>query len=145
MTKTAAAIDAVLTEHADLERQLSDPELHGDATNARRVGRRFAQLAPVVAAHRKLEAARGDLEAARELAADDASFAAEVPGWRPGSRSWTTSSPTCSRPGIPMTPTTSFSRSNPAKAARIGVVRGGSCPDVCPVRGAPGLERDDSG
>lgn len=79
MTKTAAAIDAVLTEHADLERQLSDPELHGDATNARRAGRRFAQLAPVVAAHRKLEAARGDLEAARELAADDASFAAEVP------------------------------------------------------------------
>lgn len=79
MTKTAAAIDAVLTEHADLERQLSDPELHGDAANARRVGRRFAQLAPVVAAHRKLDAARGDLEAARELAADDASFAAEVP------------------------------------------------------------------
>ena len=79
MTTTAAAIEVVLTEHADLERQLSDPALHGDATNARRVGRRFAQLAPVVSAHRKLEAARGDLEAARELAVDDASFAAEVP------------------------------------------------------------------
>jgi len=79
MTQTATAIDAVLTEHADLERQLSDPELHSDATNARRVGRRFAQLAPIVAAHRKLEAARGDLGAARELAADDESFAAEVP------------------------------------------------------------------
>jgi len=79
MTKTAAAIDAVLTEHADLERQLSDPELHGDAANARRVGRRFAQLAPVIAAHRKLQAVLGDLEAARELAADDESFAAEVP------------------------------------------------------------------
>lgn len=79
MTKTAAAIDAVLTEHADLEHQLSNPELHSDAANARRVGRRFAQLAPIAAAHRKLEAARGDLEAARELAADDESFAAEVP------------------------------------------------------------------
>lgn len=79
MTKTTAAIDAVLTEHADLERQLSDPELHGDTANARRVGRRFAQLAPVIAAHRKLEVVLGDLEAARELAADDESFAAEVP------------------------------------------------------------------
>ena len=79
MTQSAAdAIDAMLVEHADLERQLSDPELHGDATNARRVGKRFAQLAPIAATYRKLEAARGDLEAARELAADDSSFAAEV-------------------------------------------------------------------
>ncbi len=73
------AIDGVLAEHADLERQLSDPALHGDAGNARRVGRRFAQLAPIVATYRKLEAARGDLEAARELATEDAAFAAEVP------------------------------------------------------------------
>ena len=71
MTDTAPAIDAMLAEHADLERQLSDPELHADAGNARKVGRRFAQLAPIVATYRKLEAARGDLEAARELAADD--------------------------------------------------------------------------
>ncbi len=74
----AVAVDAVLTEHADLERQLSDPALHGDAGNARRVGRRFAQLAPIVAAYRRLETARGDLEAARELSADDSSFEAEV-------------------------------------------------------------------
>ena len=81
MTRSApaVAVDAVLSEHADLERQLSDPELHGDAGNARRVGKRFAQLAQIVTTYRKLEAARGDLEAARELAADDASFAAEVP------------------------------------------------------------------
>ena len=74
----AAAIDAVLAEHAELEHRLADPELHSDPGNARRAGRRFAQLAPIVATHRKLEAARGDLEAARELAADDASFADEV-------------------------------------------------------------------
>ena len=80
MTQSAPAdaIEAVLTEHADLERQLSDPELHGDAANARRVGKRFAQLAPIVSAYRKLETARGDLDAARELAADDSSFADEV-------------------------------------------------------------------
>ncbi|KAA0103238.1 peptide chain release factor 1 [Mycolicibacterium sp. P1-5] len=76
---THATVEAVLTEHADLERQMSDPALHADAGNARRVGRRFAQLAPIVTTYRRLETARGDLEAARELAAEDASFAAEVP------------------------------------------------------------------
>ncbi|WP_099024801.1 peptide chain release factor 1 [Mycolicibacterium palauense] len=78
MTQSVSAIDALLDEHADLERQLADPELHSDAANARRVGRRFAQLAPIVATYRKLESARGDLEAARELAREDDSFAAEV-------------------------------------------------------------------
>jgi peptide chain release factor 1 len=75
---TTTAIDALLVEHAGLERQLSDPELHSNAANARKVGRRFSQLAPIVATHRKLEAARGDLEAARELAGEDESFAEEV-------------------------------------------------------------------
>ena len=74
----ADAVESVLAEHADLERQLSDPDLHNDTVNARRVGKRFAQLAPIAATYRKLETARGDLEAARELAADDSSFAAEV-------------------------------------------------------------------
>ena len=78
MTDTAPAIDGILAEHSDLERQLSDPDLHSDADKARKVGRRFAQLAPIVGTYRKLEAARGDLGAARELSADDASFAAEV-------------------------------------------------------------------
>ncbi|MDP4961832.1 MAG: peptide chain release factor 1 [Mycobacterium sp.] len=74
---SAPAIDAILAEHADLERQLADPSLHSDTDNARRVGRRFAQLAPIATVHRRLTATRGDLEAARELAADDSSFAAE--------------------------------------------------------------------
>ena len=75
---SAPAIDAILAEHADLERQLADPSLHSDTDNARLVGRRFAQLAPIATVHRRLTATRGDLEAARELAADDSSFAAEV-------------------------------------------------------------------
>lgn len=79
MTRSTQTIDALMAEHADLETALSDPELHNNPAEARRAGRRFAQLAPIVAAQRKLQAARGDLEAARELAADDASFAAEVP------------------------------------------------------------------
>jgi peptide chain release factor 1 len=80
MTDTAPKIDALLAEHADLERQLADPNLHADPGAARKVGRRFARISPIVATYRNLEAARGDLEAARELGADDESFAAEVPG-----------------------------------------------------------------
>ena len=79
MSDNAPKIEALLAEHADLERQLSDPGLHADAVAARRVGRRFAQVSPIAATYRKLEAVRGDLEAARELAADDESFAAEIP------------------------------------------------------------------
>jgi peptide chain release factor 1 len=78
MTQSVQAIDALLAEHAELERQLADPELHSNPANARKVGRRFAQLAPIVAAHRKLASVRGDLDTARELAASDASFVAEV-------------------------------------------------------------------
>jgi peptide chain release factor 1 len=78
MTQSVHAIDALLDEHADLERQLADPELHSDPARARKVGRRFAQLAPIVATFRKLQAARGDLQAARELAVVDESFAAEA-------------------------------------------------------------------
>ena len=76
---TTTAIDALVAEHADLERQLADPALHADAAAARKVGRRFSQLAPIVGTYRKLESARGDLAAARELADEDESFAAEVP------------------------------------------------------------------
>ena len=80
MTDTTPKIDALLAEHADLERRLADPNLHADPGAARKVGRRFARISPIVATHRKLEAASGDLEAARELGADDESFAAEIPG-----------------------------------------------------------------
>jgi peptide chain release factor 1 len=78
MTQAVQSIDALLAEHAELERQLADPELHSNPANARKVGRRFAQLAPIVAAYRKLESVRGDLDTARELAASDESFTAEV-------------------------------------------------------------------
>ncbi|WP_068278930.1 peptide chain release factor 1 [Aldersonia kunmingensis] len=78
-TTRPSAIDDILAEHAGLEQQMSDPALHNDPATARRVGKRFAELAPIMATHTKLQAARDDLAAARELAADDSSFAAEIP------------------------------------------------------------------
>ncbi|MFF0494714.1 peptide chain release factor 1 [Nocardia sp. NPDC003482] len=78
--KTApSAIDDILAEYSGLETQLSDPALHNNPGEARRVGKRFAELAPVMSTYNKLASARDDLAAARELAADDAAFAAEVP------------------------------------------------------------------
>src|SRR3978361_2018490 len=78
MTQPVQTIDVLLGEHAELEQALSDPELHSKPDEARKVGRRFARLAPIVATHRKLVSARGDLETARELVADDDSFVDEV-------------------------------------------------------------------
>jgi len=75
---TPSALDDVLAEHAGLQQQLSDPDLHADPVAARRVGKRFAELGPVVVTHAKLLQARGNLQAARELAAEDTSFAEEV-------------------------------------------------------------------
>ncbi|MBH0777349.1 peptide chain release factor 1 [Nocardia bovistercoris] len=77
-----SAIDDILAEHAGLETQLADPALHNDPGAARRVGKRFAELAPIMATYTKLRTAREDLAAAEELAADDASFAAEIPELR---------------------------------------------------------------
>jgi peptide chain release factor 1 len=68
----------LLGEHASLERELADPAVHADQARARRLGRRYAQLAPLVETARALEEARGDLATARELAGEDASFAAEA-------------------------------------------------------------------
>ncbi|GAB2911471.1 peptide chain release factor 1 [Rhodococcus aerolatus] len=77
-TTGPSVVDDVLSEHAGLQAQLADPALHADAAAARRVGKRFAELAPVVATHEQLLAARSDLGAARELADEDAAFAAEA-------------------------------------------------------------------
>lgn len=73
-----SAIDDLLAEYAGLEQQLADPDLHADPVAARKAGKRFAQLSPIMATYRKLQSARDDLEVARELAADDSSFAGDV-------------------------------------------------------------------
>ena len=78
MTTQAVRLDELLQEYAELERKLTDPSLHTDAAAARRVGRRYAALTPVVTTARELEQARADLTVAQELAAEDPAFAAEA-------------------------------------------------------------------
>ncbi|UYG15967.1 peptide chain release factor 1 [Brachybacterium huguangmaarense] len=71
-------LDALVREHAELERRMADPALHADAAAARRVGRRYAELAPIVRLVRELDAAQQDLGAARELGAEDPELAGEA-------------------------------------------------------------------
>ncbi|MBQ1020382.1 peptide chain release factor 1 [Micromonospora sp. D93] len=68
----------LLDEYAELEKRLADPAIHTDQATARRVGRRYAELVPLHKAADELEQARADLAAARELAAEDPSFAGEA-------------------------------------------------------------------
>ncbi len=71
----ADPIDDLLAEHALIEEQLADPSAHADQTRARELGRRYAELGPIVAAVNERDSLRGDLAAAKELEMED-----EVPG-----------------------------------------------------------------
>src|SRR5829696_396226 len=73
-----STLDELLAEHAELERRLADPSVHADQTAARKLGRRHAELGPLARTAADLLAARGDLDAARELADEDATFATEA-------------------------------------------------------------------
>ena len=73
------SIQVLLDEHADLQAQLADPAVQANQGKARRVGRRYAELTGIVSAYNKYKGFSDDLEAAREMAAEDPEFAAEVP------------------------------------------------------------------
>ena len=72
-------VEELVREHGELEKQLADPSVHADQNRARTLGRRYAELGPVVSAYQEWLTLGEDLGAARELAADDASFKAEIP------------------------------------------------------------------
>jgi peptide chain release factor 1 len=76
MLESAATL---VQEYADLEAQLADPAVHSDQNNVRKLNKRYAALAPTVAAYHAWHAARDDVSAARELATQDRSFAEELP------------------------------------------------------------------
>ena len=65
-------------EHNEVERALADPGVHADQARARTLGRRYAELSPIMAAAAEVQRLQGDLRAALELAAEDDSFADEA-------------------------------------------------------------------
>jgi peptide chain release factor 1 len=72
------AVEELIGEHADLEKRLADPAVHADQANARRLNKRYAELTPIVGAYHAWRRTGDDIATARELAADDPDFAAEV-------------------------------------------------------------------
>ena len=73
------SVKTLLVEHADLQEQLADPELHSNPAKSKKVNRRYAELSRIVDAYNRWIALTDDFEAATEMAADDASFAEELP------------------------------------------------------------------
>jgi peptide chain release factor 1 len=71
-------LPALVAEYEELGRRLSDPSVHADQRAARDLGRRYAELTPVVRTWSELQQVEGDLDAARELADEDPSFKAEL-------------------------------------------------------------------
>jgi len=65
------AVETLIEEHAALEQRMADPALHADAAQAKKVGRRYAELTAVIRTYREWQQAQDDLEAARELELDD--------------------------------------------------------------------------
>jgi peptide chain release factor 1 len=71
-------LDDLSGEYADIEKRLADPSVHADQAVARRLGKRYAELRPIVETGRDLRAAQDDAAAARELAAEDPVFEQEA-------------------------------------------------------------------
>jgi protein subunit release factor A len=74
-----ASAHEMVREYAELEAKMADPTIHEDQANARKLGRRYAQLGPVVAGFKAWKSSEDDLLAAAELADVDPDFAAEIP------------------------------------------------------------------
>ena len=74
-----ASAHEMVREYQELELKMADPSIHEDQGNARKLGRRYAQLGPVVAGFNAWKSAADDLQAAKEMALEDASFASEIP------------------------------------------------------------------
>ncbi|MFC5061308.1 peptide chain release factor 1 [Actinomycetospora atypica] len=79
MTQVAgSSVRALIEEHAGLEARLAEPDVHADQAVARRLGRRYAELAPIVTTAGELERTEADLADAQEFAGEDPAFAAEA-------------------------------------------------------------------
>lgn len=73
-----SALDPLLEEHRDIESRLYHPDVQKDAVQARKLGRRYAELGRIKSAYDHYVAVNDELEDAKDLAEDDDAFAEEV-------------------------------------------------------------------
>jgi peptide chain release factor 1 len=72
------AVEGLVEEHAELEHRLADPGVHADQGTAKRLNQRYAELSAILRTYREWQRLGDDVEAARELGAEDPSFAEEA-------------------------------------------------------------------
>jgi peptide chain release factor 1 len=72
------AIEGLVQEHARLEQDLARPDAFSDPTRSRTINQRYAALSAVVRTYHEWLGVLDDIEAARELTAEDPSFAGEA-------------------------------------------------------------------
>src|ERR1700749_245308 len=68
----------LVSEHAELEHALADPAVHSDQEKVRTLGRRYAELTPIVHAYREWQQTSADEETARALAPEGPSFSPQA-------------------------------------------------------------------
>lgn len=73
------SIDQLEAEHGQLQQQLADPSVHQNPGLAKKLNRRYLELDRIVKAHQHLASLTDDLDATKELAAEDSSLADEIP------------------------------------------------------------------
>ena len=64
----------LVSEHAELEHALADPSVHSDQEKARTLGRRYAELTPIVNAYKEWQQTSGDEQVAHEMGREDSSY-----------------------------------------------------------------------
>ncbi len=72
------AVEGLVTEHRELESKLAEPAIHADQGLAKRLNQRYAELSAIVRSYDEWQRLAEDIEAARELAAEDPDFAGEA-------------------------------------------------------------------
>ena len=72
------AVEGMLAEHRELEGRLAAPETHADARLAKRLNQRYSELSRIIGVWQELKQYDDDIAAARELVAEDPTFAAEA-------------------------------------------------------------------
>lgn len=74
-----SSVQALLAEHAELQQQLSEASVHANPVLAKKLNRRYSELNAIVSAYHVVNETQADLDAAKDMAKEDESFADEVP------------------------------------------------------------------
>lgn len=72
------SLQGLREEHAELQKQLSDPSIHANPGLSKKLNRRYAELNSIISAEDNLRALEADIEAAKELVGEDDSFREEL-------------------------------------------------------------------